>query len=395
MRVQSTKVLPIILLVLIYSGPTAQSASRPQDEASIQASGTGFFITVDGYLLTNFHVVDKANHIVIKVKQETYEAKVITIDAVNDVALLKVSGKFNALPIASSRTVRLGDSIFTIGYPNPEIQGVEAKLTKGEINSLTGIQDDPRHFQISVPVQPGNSGGPLVNQVGNVVGIVAARLDDLKALKSTGSLPQNVNYAVKSSFAVAFLETIPEVTAKLIEPFSGPGPGSENVIRNAQDATALIMVLSDKGQSHSQSSSGSRVDQTKPQMPKAKRTPDEIMVAANSICISQPRGGNPVLELEVRRKVENWGRLTVVDGPDEADLVLEVTQLGDYDPNNHYGTYASAMAVLRESQSRQQLWSVKKGSYWSFSSLSIDLIAGQISDAVVKFLNTQMKKKRN
>ena len=101
------------------------------------------------------------------------------------------------------------------------------------------------------------------------------------------------------------------------------------------------------------------------------------------------------MELEVRRRVENWDRLNIVDSPDEADLVLEVIQLGDYDPNNHFGTYASAMAVLRESPSKRQLWSVKKGSYWSFSSLSIDLIAGQIADAVVKYLNANIKKKQN
>lgn len=218
---------------------------RQDSQFSVQSSGTGFFITGDGYLLTNFHVVDKASRIVVGVKQETYDAKVIATDAVNDVALLKVSGKFNALPMASSRTVRLGDPVFTVGYPNPEIQGVEPKLTRGEINSLAGIQDDPRHFQISVPVQPGNSGGPLVNQIGNVVGILKARLDDLKALESTGSLPQNVNYAVKSSFAIAFLETVPEVAAQLIQPTAGSGPGSEKIIRSTQDATALILVLSD------------------------------------------------------------------------------------------------------------------------------------------------------
>jgi TPR repeat protein len=225
--------------------PSVQPNPRQETQPSIQSSGTGFFITADGYLLTNYHVVEKAARIVVRVKEETYEARVVTTDPANDIALLKVSGTFKALPIASSRSVRLGDSVFTIGFPNPEIQGVEAKLTKGEINSLAGVQDDPHYFQISVPLQPGNSGGPLVNQAGNVVGIVAARLDDLKALKSSGSLPQNVNYAVKGSFAVAFLETVPEVTARLIEPYAGSGRKSEDIIKDAQDATALILVLGD------------------------------------------------------------------------------------------------------------------------------------------------------
>ena len=373
---------------------TLARAGTPQEnDATIQASGTGFFVTTDGYLLTNYHVVDKAYRIVVKVQQETYEARLIKNDSINDVALLKVSGTFKALSVASSRTVRLGDPIFTIGYPNPDIQGIEAKLTRGEINSLAGMQDDPRYFQISAPLQPGNSGGPLVNQDGNVVGVVTARLDDLKALKSTGSLPQNVNYAVKSSFAVAFLETVPDVTAKLLEPHASPERRSQDIIKDAQDATALILVFCERGRNPSDLPSSSRTDRTRERVRQDNRTPAEILASAKSICVIQPRGGNPVLEMEVRRRVENWGRLLVLDSPDDADLIIEVTQLGDYDPNNHIGTYASAMAVLRENPSRQQLWSVKKGSYWSFSSLSIDLIANQLGDAAVKFLDKNMRKK--
>ena len=119
------------------------------------------------------------------------------VNAANDVALLKVNGTCNAVPLVASGGVKLGDSIFTIGFPNTIVQGTEPKLTKGEVSSLAGIQDDPRHFQISAPVQTGNSGGPLVDRFGNVIGIVATRLGDMATLKNTGSLPQNVNYALR------------------------------------------------------------------------------------------------------------------------------------------------------------------------------------------------------
>ena len=86
------------------------------------------------------------------------DAKVVQVDAANDLALLKADGRFAPLPIAASRTVALGGTVATIGFPNIGLQGFAPKLAKGEIASLSGAGDDPRYFQISVPVQPGNSG---------------------------------------------------------------------------------------------------------------------------------------------------------------------------------------------------------------------------------------------
>src|SRR6202044_2087941 len=107
----------------------------------------------------------------------------------------------------------LGDTVATIGFPDPGLQGFAPKLAKGEIASLSGAGDDTRYFQISVPVQPGNSGGALVDEHGNVVGIVSAKLDEAIALAASGALPKNVNYAIKSSFLLGFLESVPDVDA--------------------------------------------------------------------------------------------------------------------------------------------------------------------------------------
>jgi len=138
--------------------------------------------------------------------------------------------------------VKLGESMFTIGFPNPGLQGVEPKLTDGNISSLAGAQDDIRHFQISVAVQPGNSGGGLLNSVGNVVGIVTARLSDKAALDSSGALPQNVNYALKSAYVLSLLESVPELAGKLKEPWSVKERKFEDVVKEAQEAAALIVV---------------------------------------------------------------------------------------------------------------------------------------------------------
>ncbi len=168
-------------------------------------------------------------------------AKVVKVDAANDLALLKGEGQFTPLPMTSSRTVRLGGSVATVGFPNVGLQGFSPKLAKGEIASLSGPQDDPRYFQISVPVQPGNSGGALMDECGNVVGVVSGKLDVAAAVATSGTLPENVNYAVKSSFLLSFLESVPEVSAKLKEA-NTKGRKFEDVVRAAEQAAVLVLV---------------------------------------------------------------------------------------------------------------------------------------------------------
>ncbi len=206
------------------------------------ASGTGFFVSDDGYLLSNFHVVRGASKVKVKTSAGLLPATVIKTDPASDIALLKVSGSFRSLPVVSSRDVKLGDSVFTVGFPNIELQGLAPKLTKGELSSLSGAQDDPRQFQISVAVQPGNSGGPLVNTLGNVIGIVTARLSDTAAFESSGALPQNVNYAVKSSYALSLLESVPGLAGKLKAPHPAKERKFEDAVQEAHAAAALVLV---------------------------------------------------------------------------------------------------------------------------------------------------------
>jgi len=101
----------------------------------------------------------------------------VKVAPANLLALLKAEGRFVALPMASSRRVKLGGTVSTVCFPNVVLQGFAPKLPKGEIASLSSASDDPRHFQISVPVQPGNSGGALVDERANVVGVVSANLN--------------------------------------------------------------------------------------------------------------------------------------------------------------------------------------------------------------------------
>src|SRR5471032_3027695 len=131
--------------------------------------------------------------------------------------------------------------VATVGFPNIGMQGFAPKLAKGEIASLSGAGDDARYCQISVPVQPGNSGGALVDEHGNVVGVVSAKLNASAALAASGALPENVNYAVKSSFLLSFLESVPAVADKLKAPVTVERKFDE-VVQSAQDAAVLVLV---------------------------------------------------------------------------------------------------------------------------------------------------------
>ena len=222
------------------------NAAKPRKNAFVSAHdpnrphaiGSGFFVTKDGYLLTNHHVVDSARKIEVHYRGHEFEAKVAADDPTNDLALLKVEGaSFDSLSISRKETADLGQDVFTIGFPNIQMQGVEPKYTDGKISSLAGMRDDPSEYQISVPVQPGNSGGPLCDARGEVVGIVVARLNDMAMLETSGMVPQNVNYAVKSRLAVRLLQTIKGLT-----PAPNQGGRPETPIKTVENAIAMLWI---------------------------------------------------------------------------------------------------------------------------------------------------------
>jgi TPR repeat protein len=180
-----------------------------------ELTSTGFFISSDGFILTAFHAVGKSENVHVLYNKKKYTAKIVDKDESLDVAVLKVDGNnFSFLPLASE-AVQTGDQVFTMGYPQVSLQGTEPKFTEGSISSLSGSGDNPHYFQISVPVQPGNSGGPLISQKGEVIGLIVAKLNDISALLTTGSVPQNVNYALKSTYILSFLKTSPELSNKI------------------------------------------------------------------------------------------------------------------------------------------------------------------------------------
>lgn len=175
------------------------------------AYGTCFAVSPDGLLVTARHLVEDKQEISVRFGSgEWIPASVVKIGTESDAAVLRAKARPEAfLALAPARAASLGLNVFTVGFPAPEIMGDDMKFTEGTISSLSGLQGEPSLFQISVPIQAGNSGGPLVTHAGEVIGIVSSTAGPAFFAEQTGALPQNVNYALKSDFVLPLLVAPP------------------------------------------------------------------------------------------------------------------------------------------------------------------------------------------
>jgi len=221
------------------SAPTANVEPTPSEAKGM---GSGFVVAADGLVVTNWHVVEKATRVELVTARGRMSAKVVAADQSNDLVILRAAKPLAvALPIRSSRGTKIGTEVFTIGFPNPDLQGFSPKFNRGEISSVAGAADDPRYFQISVPLQPGNSGGALCDAEGRVVGVVAAKLDERLAFKTSGSLPENVNYAIKSTYLLALVESL-DLPQNTLAADTNVPVSSEAARQRAQDSAVLVLV---------------------------------------------------------------------------------------------------------------------------------------------------------
>lgn len=221
------------------ASPTARQQQPPEGP---RTSGSGFFITDDGYFVTNRHVIADSRRISVRTLAGVFSATLVREDIDSDLAILKLEGKFSSLCIDPNASVKVADRVSTTGFPNPTIQGLAAKYSSGEIAALSGPGDDPRFVQISVPIQPGNSGGPLVDASGRVVGVVVAQLDKIETLKITGNIPENVNYAIKGTILLGVLEAVPGLIEKLKPAPANPPRDQSAVADLIEKASGLVLV---------------------------------------------------------------------------------------------------------------------------------------------------------
>lgn len=229
----------------VQSTPPANKPKQPTSSSQPSIStGSGFFVSNDGLLVTNWHVVEDAKAIlVVTFSQEKKFARIVGKDPANDLAVLKIDGATKYwLPInENSAAIKRGTEVVAVGFPRVRIQGMEPKVTNGIVSSLSGVANDPRMFQISVPIQPGNSGGPLVTKDGLVVGVVSAKLRASEAIRKSESLPENVNYAVKSNYLLELLNSH-NVRAKPDVRKIGKDLKMTTLTENVEKATVLILT---------------------------------------------------------------------------------------------------------------------------------------------------------
>jgi serine protease Do len=182
--------------------------SPPPERNEGRSSGTGFVATGAGHIVTNAHVIEKCTTIEISTPDQTaISARIAARDEVNDIALL-VAPELKIKDVGEIRQgIKLGEQVAAFGFPLSGVLSNSGNFTLGNVTSLAGLSNDSRYLQISTPVQPGNSGGPLVDQHGNVVGIVTSKLNALRTAVATGDIPQNVNFALKVGAASNLLET--------------------------------------------------------------------------------------------------------------------------------------------------------------------------------------------
>jgi S1-C subfamily serine protease len=226
--------------------PAKSTAAPPPSPTKptklIDVNGAGFVISTSGHIVTNNHVVsDCVGDIHGNLTGESaMTLRVVSTDETNDLALLQAPRSFKEAAPIRGTAVHSGDSIIAIGYPFHGLLTSDFTVTTGIVSSLSGILNDTRFLQISAPVQPGNSGGPLLDTSGNVVGVVAAKINAMKFAKATGDIPENINFAIKTGAVRDFLDNS-------VVSYRTAEPGAElKAAQIASDARAYTMLISCK-----------------------------------------------------------------------------------------------------------------------------------------------------
>ena len=190
------------------SGSAAAPGGATSSAPTRAGTGTGFYINRQGHVLTNAHVAGKCTAITVtRQGGAPVPASLVKADASNDLAVLIAQSSPSVATFRAGRPVRAGETVVAYGFPLTGTLASGGIVTNGSINALAGLGDDSRYLQISAPVQPGSSGGPLLDSSGNVVGIVTSSILESAVARRTGALPQNINFALKADVARTFLDS--------------------------------------------------------------------------------------------------------------------------------------------------------------------------------------------
>ena len=217
------------------SEPGSKPTPKPTGEEVL--AGTGFLVGRFGQVITNHHVVDSCTQIDVFSSAGRQAVGIVADDVRNDLAVVgPIKQRADSLALSGQRA-RLGESVMVVGYPLQGILASSVNITTGTVSPLAGLHDDTRMLQITAPVQPGNSGGPLLDQTGAVMGVVSSKLDVLKTVELVGDVPQNVNFAIREAAVQAFLD------ANGIEyATQPPNPNLDNVTIAERARKAVVRI---------------------------------------------------------------------------------------------------------------------------------------------------------
>lgn len=213
-----------------YTIYTLKRITKKEEIYTKISQGTGFFINNKGCILTNYHVISKGNLITILTNNNEYDCDIVYANENDDIAILKVRDSLLKTPFLSFsiNESEVGEVVFTLGYPLASTMGKELKFSDGIINSLKGFKDDPRYMQFSAPIDPGSSGGPILNKSGNLIGLVTAKY----------TVATNAGYGLKLSY---ILSNIP----KSISIYKESNPKSiSNALIYAENKNSIILIKS-------------------------------------------------------------------------------------------------------------------------------------------------------
>ena len=222
-------------LTLNQFGKPATSTPLPRES---KFSGTGFALTADGYLVTSYHVIQGADSLLIEGHdRQRFHAEPVYSDVKHDLAILRITDKkfsgFGRLPYAiKSGQADLGERVFTLGYPREDVVYGE-----GALSARSGFEGDTAFYQVSIPVNPGNSGGPLLDERGNLIGVVSGRQNDA----------QSAAFATKSSYLVRLVDSL--AAANPVAPYHLPrygqlqGSGRAQQVKRLQDYVFVVKVF--------------------------------------------------------------------------------------------------------------------------------------------------------
>jgi S1-C subfamily serine protease len=218
---------------------SAQAPNAPHNQsAGNRQYGTGFVVRAEGLIITNFHVTRDCRQV------ETLDGKQLSSIASSpelDISLLQARGELQKkVAIFRNSEPALGEPVTAFGFPLTGLLSKAGNVTTGIVSADTGFRDNSSQFQITAPVQPGNSGGPLLDQYGNVIGVVVSKLDAAKVSDLTGDIPQNVNFGIKGAEAIKFMQR--NGVSPVIEPAKEPLKTEEIASRAKSIALQLVCL---------------------------------------------------------------------------------------------------------------------------------------------------------